>query len=83
MMGGEETMLFPGTVQDLTCGTQLDTIKSIFYIVNISCIVILVIHEPYNQQQLYTTSLSCFQHRLSGVAVFFGAPGIIKHNGHP
>jgi len=82
-MDGQETMLFPGTVQDLTCGTQLDTNNSIFYIVNISCIVILVIHEPYNQQQLYTTSLSYFQHILSGVARFSGAPGFIKHNGHP
>ena len=75
-------MLFPGTVQDLTCGTRLDTDNSIFYIVNISYIVILVILEPYNQQQSYTTSLSYFHHRLSGVARFSGAPGI-KHNGHP
>jgi hypothetical protein len=46
-------MLFPGTVQDMTYGDNLlETNSNIFYNVNISCIVIVVEPERYNQQQL-------------------------------
>ena len=54
MADGQETMLFPGTVKDVTCGHNLlEKNNSIFYTVNISYII-LIKHEPFNQQQLYT-----------------------------